>query len=257
MGAHTTPAVDELEYGIWSGMKQRCLNSRCEAYGWYGGRGITVCRRWRDSYVAFRMDMGPRPTGLSIDRIDNDGGYWCGKCEECAMNDRPANCRWADAKTQRENARPNPNLIRLQHDGHALTVTSVARSLGLSRGAIYQRIRVGWTVEQIVSRPAPRAAQALKGVAWLPRLLEYRGQLYTAKALSRKCGVSYSTLRKRLSLGIPIEEAVAPVLTTDVRAANAERALRECRGNKTAAAKWAGIDRRTIYRWLRRERESA
>lgn len=87
-------------YSTWSAMLRRCRdldNPR------YGGRGITVCRRWRASFGAFLQDMGERPAGKTIDRIDNDGGYWCGKCDECHENGRKPNCRWATPTEQQRN----------------------------------------------------------------------------------------------------------------------------------------------------------
>lgn len=80
------------EYKIWSGMKQRCYNKKQAKYNHYGGRGITVCKRWRESFTAFLEDMGPRPSPEhSIDRIKGHGNY------------TPKNCRWATRSEQRVN----------------------------------------------------------------------------------------------------------------------------------------------------------
>lgn len=82
------------EYHTWMAMRHRCYDSSRKDYPRYGGRGITICASWRESFLNFLKDMGLRPEGdYSIDRIDNDGNY------------EPDNCRWATDKQQRANKR--------------------------------------------------------------------------------------------------------------------------------------------------------
>lgn len=90
-------------YRSWAAAKLRCFYERNSSYKNYGGRGITMCLRWRNDFEAFLKDMGERPEKTSIDRIDNDGHYSCGKCKECKDNNWKMNCRWATAKQQNEN----------------------------------------------------------------------------------------------------------------------------------------------------------
>jgi hypothetical protein len=91
--ARTHGRSQSPEYGVWSSMKGRCTNPRDQRFEYYGGRGITVDPRWQQSFANFLADMGPRPAGHSIDRIDPDGPY------------APHNCRWATHDEQMKNTR--------------------------------------------------------------------------------------------------------------------------------------------------------
>lgn len=91
---HTAVRGATPEYRSWSAAKTRCFNPNADNYEHYGGRGITMCADWRDSFETFLADMGPRPAGTSLDRYpDNAGDY------------EPGNCRWATARQQRANQR--------------------------------------------------------------------------------------------------------------------------------------------------------
>jgi hypothetical protein len=100
----------------------RCNNQKSTEYAAYGGRGIAVCDRWQ-AFYNFYSDMGPRPSSKhSIDRIDNDGPY------------SPENCRWATQSQQNSNRR---NTRFVEYEGQTTTVSALARTLGMTRQALY------------------------------------------------------------------------------------------------------------------------
>lgn len=86
-------------YGSWANARHRCHNPKNVQFPEYGGRGITMCDRWREDYDAFYEDMGPRPVGKTLDRIDNTKGYY------------PENCRWATPAEQQRNTRRNIGIV--------------------------------------------------------------------------------------------------------------------------------------------------
>lgn len=112
------------EYRSWTSMKKRCLNKNCEDWPRYGGRGITVCHRWM-TFQNFLADMGPRPTGMTIDRIDVDGNY------------EPGNCRWAANLVQGANRR---NTKWITHDGVTDSTRGWARRIGISQPGLVYRL---------------------------------------------------------------------------------------------------------------------
>lgn len=92
---HSSGRKRSTEYTAWKNMKIRCGYPDYKAFHHYGGRGITICKRWLNSFENFLADMGPKPFGLTLDRINTNGNY------------RPSNCRWATWKQQRANRRPS------------------------------------------------------------------------------------------------------------------------------------------------------
>jgi hypothetical protein len=126
------------EYKAWCHIKERCHNQRDKAFCRYGGRGIVVCERWRESFEAFLADMGKRPSPKhSIDRIDNDGNY------------EPGNCRWATMTEQGNNKRNNRHFEAF---GKRQTLAQWARELGVTRELLDNRLRLlKWPVEKALS----------------------------------------------------------------------------------------------------------
>ena len=120
-------------YNIWSNMKCRCLNRNDAQYKDYGGRGILICKAWLDSFETFLSDMGEKPEGLSIDRIDNNGNY------------EPNNCRWSDRYEQNNNARSN---VKITYKGKTLNMAQWARELNINKGTLRSRLNAGWSTEK-------------------------------------------------------------------------------------------------------------
>lgn len=110
-------------------MRRRCLDTGDKNYPRYGGRGITVCERWRTSFAPFLADMGDRPAGLSLDRRDNNGPY------------APDNCRWATPTEQARNRRSNRLVTR---DGETKPLAAWVERIGISASVVDARIRSGW-----------------------------------------------------------------------------------------------------------------
>ena len=130
------------EYRTWRAMKGRCLNLNDPAYDRYGGRGIAIDPRWVDSFEAFLSDMGPRPDGRTLDRIDNNGPY------------TKSNCRWATRKEQAENKRSS-FLVTI--DGETKCLADWCALYKLDPGAVHYRVRkFGWSYAEAIVTPKMR-----------------------------------------------------------------------------------------------------
>lgn len=136
MGYEQHGMTNTPEYQCWRNILMRCFNPKTRMYPRYGGRGITICDEWRDSFLSFYQHVGPRPSkGHSIDRIDNDGDY------------EPGNVRWATRKEQQANLAKS---ILLTRDGETHCVREWSRRLGVSKNVILRRIHSGWPPNSVL-----------------------------------------------------------------------------------------------------------
>jgi hypothetical protein len=132
--------TNSSEYEIWSSMKKRCYNKNNVAYKNYGGRGIFVCNEWL-VFENFYRDMGPRPVGASIDRIDNNKGY------------SKENCTWSTDLEQANNRRNVKRYVVGELNG---TLPQLCRALNMPRHTVWARLKVGCDVVDAFTRPINR-----------------------------------------------------------------------------------------------------
>lgn len=194
----------------WVGMRDRCNNPRNKRYENYGGRGITVCEEWENSYEAFAK--WARENGyadnLTIDRIDVDGNY------------EPSNCRWADLKTQ----------MRNRTDNHYITIDGVTRPLvewceiyGQKYSVVHSRITaLGWDAKDALERP--NGGSSANQVTYHPekakkpvqrkyrinrRYYEVDGEMLPLKVACERLGLPYKAVHLRITrYGMTVEEAI-------------------------------------------------
>lgn len=124
-------------YGCWRNMLSRCRNKNYFRYKDYGGRGITVCDKWLQ-FSGFLEDMGEKPNNLSLDRIDNNKGYY------------KENCRWTTQKEQMKNTRANVHIF---FKGKDYILNDLSKKIGISRDAIKRRYARGKQVNERIENP--------------------------------------------------------------------------------------------------------
>ena len=194
--AHVTHGDSRTRlHNIWLNMKGRCTNPNHPRYHHYGGRGITVCAEWSNSFAAFRdwaLDNGYRDD-LSIDRINNDGNY-------C-----PENCRFTNLIQQANN---KSNNYHITYNGRTQTINEWAREFGISVKTLRSRLeRSKWSIKDALLTP----------VAEVNRLYKYKGESHTIPEWAKIKGMSVATLRGRITTdGWPFEKAIEePVLQNE------------------------------------------
>ncbi len=139
---HARGRKHSATYETWSAMLGRVGPSSDKA-AFYFSRGIRVCERWR-RFEEFVADMGERPDGRTLDRINNDGNY------------EPGNCRWA---TKTEQSRNRRNNVVLTHGGHTATVPEWAEKTGINAKALRRRVSLGWSDKEALTRPVCRVVK--------------------------------------------------------------------------------------------------
>jgi hypothetical protein len=208
-GKITHGQSDSPTYKSWSDMKSRCSNPKRLDYSDYGGRGINVCDRWVDSFSLFLADMGFRPSGTTLDRLDVNGDY-------C-----PENCRWATAKQQQRNKRNTKHVI---FRGGAKSLAEWAEVLHLPYDVIRYRLKAGWTPEEAFTIP----------VRDLEDFLTLDGVKKTKAQWCKEKGITQNALLGRLRRGW----SVADALNTPVAAKKHERGL-TLNGVTKSKSQWA------------------
>lgn len=200
------------EYRSWQSMKDRCLRPNNEGYKWYGGRGITVCDRWLESFENFLADMGPKPSPQhTLDRKENNGNY------------DPDNCRWATKKEQAANRRSNRMIT---YKGETLMISEWAHRADLEMYVLYLRVvRRGWDFERALNTPVQDnkfkkghtvqpTHRSRRPVSTSTAMITYKGETLTTAAWARRAGLKEATFNRRVTrYGWDLERA----LTTPVR----------------------------------------
>ena len=161
-------------YRIWTGIKTRCLNKNTDSYKDYGGRGIVICDRWKYSFKNFLDDMGECPSGLTIERINNNGNY------------EPDNCKWATSKEQCNNTRSN-RLI--EYNGEVKTLKQWADTLKIHWSTLRNKLeKYGQDIERAFTEPVNHKKQ-----------IEHKGETHTISQWAEILGMPRYVLVYRLN----------------------------------------------------------
>lgn len=170
------------EYRSYRSMLGRCYNPNLKEYPRYGGRGITVCDRWRESFQNFFDDMGHRPENTTLDRIDNSKSYY------------KENCRWAGIREQANNTRRNKYH---EYKGERLTASQIARRTGFSEKVMNSRLnRENWSIEKATTQPVQKQSHSKVKIT---KYHEYGGEMLTASQIAKKVGIPPHIMNRRLN----------------------------------------------------------
>lgn len=137
-------------YRIWAGMKTRCYNPKSGERERYMDRGITACECIKASVKGIIDVIGNAPLRMTLDRIDNEKGYFCGACEDCISSEKPANIRWSTVKDQNRNRSSN-RMVTIS--GVTKCASEWAEQIGISGSTLISRILRGWPEDRLLAAP--------------------------------------------------------------------------------------------------------
>lgn len=201
VAAITPQDTVESMLAAFSMTKQRCYNERCRDYGYYGGRGITIDGRWLEDPLNLVIDMGLRPEGYTLERVDNNGPY------------SRENCRWATRGDQMSNTR---SVVLVEYAGECLTIAEWERRLAFKPGTLKARLtRLGYSVEEAMTKEV-KCGGLLPGKTY-PHLVDNSWR-NTSKLAPRKpkfSGETVEEIRNLASLGVSRSE-IAKRFSTSV-----------------------------------------
>ena len=214
------------EYYSLASAVQRCNPNNSDRYPRYAGRGIKVCPRWYTQGVfkgepgtlhihVFLEDLGPRPKGKTLDRIDSDGDY------------TPENCRWATAEEQANNT---CRVVLLDFKGETLSLSQWARRFGVHPSTMWQRWKLGWSVERVLS-------PELRGSG----LHEWNGNLLHLKEIAELEEVNVGLLYYHTGVGKTVEEAVRRAIRWAEKGGSPKDRLWTGRGKTMTLGEWSRV----------------
>lgn len=182
---------------VWRQMNARCSNPNNQRWERYGGRGIVVCGRWKNSYLNFLADMGPRPEGATLERRQNDGPY------------APENCYWATYTEQNRNTSQN-RMVTLGNI--TKTVIEWCELTGINHAVLRSRLDQGWDVELALTTPQNPLLRKDRPRPHLRSTLTFNGETLTIKEWGARIGIKPEVIAMRVSREWSLADALSPTL---------------------------------------------
>lgn len=177
----------QREYNSWYSMKQRCLNPEKDNYSSYGGRGIKICQRWIDSFDNFVEDMGLRPQGTTLDRINSSGNY------------EPSNCRWSTYSEQTINTTATHWI---DDNGEKICLAYFAKKYKVHPTTIRYRIKNGLSLDDLKKQPDEKLIHEI----W------FKGECYSQRSIAKEYNLPKTTFRRKIASGMSVVQAICYVM---------------------------------------------